>query len=191
MGTPVIEKYRTIVADPPWQHPGTGSPRAGWRNAWATEREAPLNYPSMTIGAIAGLPVETLPAADCRVFLWATNTVLPDAYIVLRAWGFQYRQTLVWRKPDANPIGGSVAPNAEFLLVGVRGRPPVLRRLPNAVMEHPRGGLRHSEKPEMWLDLIEQASPPPRIELFARRQRLGWDTWGDEALGHVTMASGD
>ncbi len=51
----------------------------------------------------------------------------------------------------------------------------------------PRG--QHSAKPDLFLDLIEQMSPGPRVELFARRQRLGWDTWGDEALGHVEMAS--
>jgi hypothetical protein len=38
------------------------------------------------------------------------------------------------------------------------------------------------------LDLVEQTSPWPYLELFARRQRLGWDTWGDEALEHVEMA---
>lgn len=49
----------------------------------------------------------------------------------------------------------------------------------------PRGD--HSAKPDLFLDLIERMSPPPRLELFARRQRLGWDTWGDEALEHVEM----
>jgi N6-adenosine-specific RNA methylase IME4 len=45
----------------------------------------------------------------------------------------------------------------------------------------------HSAKPEAFLDLVEQVSPEPRLELFARRQRLGWDTWGDEALQHVQL----
>lgn len=50
----------------------------------------------------------------------------------------------------------------------------------------PRGA--HSAKPEAFLDLVEQVSPGPYLELFARRQRLGWDTWGNEALEHVEMA---
>lgn len=50
----------------------------------------------------------------------------------------------------------------------------------------PRG--RHSEKPEAFFDLVEQVSPGPYLELFARRQRLGWDTWGNEALEHVELA---
>jgi N6-adenosine-specific RNA methylase IME4 len=84
------------------------------------------------------------------------------------------------------PVGGSIAPNhAEYLLVARRGVPKLLERLPSSVIHAPKGD--HSAKPEVFLDLIEQASPPPRLELFARRQRLGWDTWGDEALEHVAL----
>ena len=46
----------------------------------------------------------------------------------------------------------------------------------------------HSSKPEAFLDLVEQVSPGPYLELFARRQRLGWDTWGNEALEHVSLS---
>jgi N6-adenosine-specific RNA methylase IME4 len=49
----------------------------------------------------------------------------------------------------------------------------------------PRMG--HSVKPEGFLDMVERVSPAPRLELFARRDRLGWDTWGNESLGTATM----
>ena len=48
---------------------------------------------------------------------------------------------------------------------------------------------RHSQKPEAFLDMVEQVSPGPYVELFARRNRLGWDTWGNEALAHLELAS--
>ena len=51
----------------------------------------------------------------------------------------------------------------------------------------PRGG--HSRKPEAFYDLVESVSPGPYLELFARRQRLGWDTWGNEALNHVQIGA--
>jgi N6-adenosine-specific RNA methylase IME4 len=51
----------------------------------------------------------------------------------------------------------------------------------------PRGG--HSQKPDAFVDLVEQVSPGPYLELFARRQRLGWDTWGNEALEHVELSA--
>lgn len=47
----------------------------------------------------------------------------------------------------------------------------------------------HSRKPDAFLDIVEQVSPGPRLEMFARRQRLGWDTWGNEALNHVEVGT--
>ncbi len=35
----------------------------------------------------------------------------------------------------------------------------------------------------MFLDIVESVSPGPYLEMFSRRARLGWETWGDEALG--------
>ncbi len=49
------------------------------------------------------------------------------------------------------------------------------------------GLTEHSAKPEAFLDLVEQVSPGPYLEMFARRNRLGWDTWGNEALNHVSL----
>ena len=175
-------RYRTIVADPPWEYPEGFALGPGH----GTLEVRPLPYPAMPLDAIYELPVYDLADDDCRLFLWTTNRYLDDAFTVLRAWRFKYRQTLVWHKLDAN-LPASVAPNsAEFVLVGTRGAPKRLGCLPSAVIGMTRSGG-HSAKPETWLDYFEQVSPPPRIELFARRQRLGWDTWGNEALEHVTL----
>jgi N6-adenosine-specific RNA methylase IME4 len=40
----------------------------------------------------------------------------------------------------------------------------------------------------LFLDFFETLGKSPYLELFARRQRLGWDTWGNEALQHVELA---
>lgn len=50
-----------------------------------------------------------------------------------------------------------------------------------------KGG--HSAKPEAWLDYIEQVSPGPYVEMFARRARFGWDYWGDQSLGTAEMVA--
>jgi N6-adenosine-specific RNA methylase IME4 len=142
----------------------------------------------MSVLAIADLPVKRMAADDARLFLWTTNRYLPDAFLVVASWGFRYRQTLVWEKTDAN-LPSHIAPNsAEFILVGAKGAPERLSTLPSAVFSTARG-KRHSAKPEAFLDLVEQVSPGPYLELFARRQRLGWDTWGNEALEHVSLGN--
>ena len=39
---------------------------------------------------------------------------------------------------------------------------------------------RHSEKPDETYRRIEHLYPGPYLELFARKPREGWTTWGDE-----------
>ena len=187
-----MTRYRTIVADPPWIYPG------GFKQSVATsrtERSTPgtlmrreMPFQGMTLEEICALPVGDLAdKAGCRCFLWTTNGFLRDAFDVLSAWGFQYGQTLVWHKLNPSPWPTSVAPNsAEFILVGSVGHPGRGDTWPTAVISAsvPKG---HSRKPECFLDLIEQVSPGPYLELFARRSRLGWHVWGNEVDSHVEM----
>lgn len=180
------ERYRTIVADPPWDYPD-GCVALGPGHG-VIRRDQPLPYSGMTVEEIKALPVPGLAADDCRLFCWTTNKYLPATFDVLEAWGFTYRQTLVWWKADVNLVG-SVAPNsAEFVLVATRGTPGRLVPMPSAVVKTTRSGG-HSVKPECWLDYFEQVSPGPYVELFARRARFGWDYWGNESLGTAEMVA--
>jgi N6-adenosine-specific RNA methylase IME4 len=159
-------KYRTIVADPPWPHEGFATgPGDAKRGAEREILPSALPYRGMSIEQICNLPVRALG---------------------------EYRQTLVWHKTgNPSPFGGSVAPiHAEFLLVAI-GRPfcwGSIGRLDSSVIACPKP-YEHSRKPDMFLDLIEQVSPGPYVELFARRARFGWDYWGDESLGTVELSA--
>lgn len=183
--------YATIVADPPWSY-GADEQRTVRApqnpGAWSRIERGAFPYTTMDVEAIAALPVADLAAKSCWLFLWTTNRHLPISFDVLRAWGFTYRQTLVWRKTGApSPFGGTVAPNhAEFLLVAAMGRPATKGRLSGSVIEAPRDrSLRHSQKPPAFLDAVEQVAPGPYLELFARAPRLGWDSWGHGYEGHA------
>lgn len=186
--------YRTIVADPPWPYPddargwGIGHGRRSWRNGRERQR-AP--YPSMPLTEIEALPVDDLAAAEAHVYIWTTNRHLHAAFHVMERWGFRYAQALVWAKvPQASMLGGAFGMNAEYVLFGRRGVLATTAREPSSWFEWPRAGRgAHSRKPDAFLDLVERVSPGPYLELFARRQRLGWDTWGNEALEHVTMSA--
>ncbi len=173
-------KYQAIYADPPWQYDEgfpTQSRSPGKWEGPVTNKALP--YPSMTLKDIKALNVNGIAAKDCRLFLWATNKYLPDAFIVMRAWGFEYKQTLVWHKSDGN-MGGSIAPNsAEYLIVGIKGKPRRLSKLKSAVHKYPQS-KRHSKKPEDFRRMIEETTGGPYLELFARKATEGWDVWGDE-----------
>lgn len=187
-------RYRTIVADPPWPQ-GDDSPMPRQRSSGLRS----LSYPTMTVPEIAALAVSEYAEADrwhvngarggCNLFLWTTTRFLEDSYAVARSWRFVPTAVLVWCKPHGDAsMGGTFSANVEFVVVARRGSPPrATGSSPTRWFTWPRG--RHSEKPEAFYDLVESVSQGPYLELFARRQRLGWDTFGDEALPHVEMAS--
>ena len=73
------------------------------------------------------------------------------------------------------------------MLFGYRAkcRFPLARYRPN--LFHSGDPKRHSEKPDAAYELVESVSPGPRLELFARRVRNGWATWGNEVPCDVFM----
>lgn len=181
-------KYRTIVADPPWEYGPFGVGRIP-QGCEHDGRTTPMAYPTMTVDEIAALPVADMAEDDAHVYLWTTSRYLHDAFHVVSAWGFNYSITLVWaKKPMPTMIGGAYRPSAEFILFARRGHLAPKRREITQWFNWPRQRA-HSRKPDAALDVIESVSPGPYLELFARRQRLGWDTWGDEALCHVEMGA--
>lgn len=177
--------YRTVVADPPWDYPG-GVSAGGTPGKPIKKYELP--YDPMTTEQLAALPVADLAMPDAWLLLWATNRYLPDALALVDEWGFRYRQMLVWNKLGPSPFGGTFAANgAEFLIGAARGKPPLLGRWHGtSVITTNRMGT-HSRKPDVWLDFVECCCPGPYIELFSRRTRLGWDSWGNEGLSHVEI----
>ena len=156
--------YRTIVADPPWPY----EEKFCQMHSKAGRTTKPLPYCSMTLADISGLPVGELAGTHSRLFLWTTNRFLPASLSVLTAWGFDYKQLVVWHKSgNPSPWGGSVGPNhCEFLIVAVKGKPERKEMWKSNLVAV--NVATHSAKPPVFVDLIEQVSPGPYVELFAR-----------------------
>jgi N6-adenosine-specific RNA methylase IME4 len=172
------QKFRTICADPPWEVVRSFG-GANWRNG---QRNRPaLDYPTMTLAEIEAMPVAGVADKDAHLYLWTVGRYLEVAPSVARAWGFRVVNTLVWCKRRGGFVGGAYFPNVEFCLFCRRGKLPTQRRVNSQWFEWPRG--RHSAKPEAFQDMVETVSPGPRLELFARRERPGWVTIGNEADG--------
>lgn len=146
-----------------------------------------LTYPTMTVQQIAALPVACLAEPDTHLWLWTTNQFLHDGFEVMEAWGFKYLAPITWVKPSG--VGNYFVHRTQTVLFGYREQCRFLaaRYLPTVFESgwpHP-----HSAKPEQFFDIVERISPTPRIELFARRLRLGWDSWGDEVGNTLPFAA--
>ena len=175
------QKYGVIVADPEWRF-------EPWSRKTGMDRAADNHYPTSCTEVIAARDVPSIAAPDCVLFLWATAPMLPHALLVMEAWGFEYKSHCVWSKltPAGKPAIGTgywFRNCHELLLVGTRGNipAPAPGTQEHSIMEDVVG--KHSEKPNCFLELIEDLFPTlPKIELNRRGPaRDGWDAWGNES----------
>jgi N6-adenosine-specific RNA methylase IME4 len=170
--TPVPKKYRTILADPPWDIHQRG------------HNGAIHHYDLMSVERIKKMPIKDLAEDNAHCWLWVTNAALRYGYEVLESWGFTPRSPFTWIKPRFN-LGVYLRNATEHILFGTRGKAPVLFN------SQPTWGFfplqDHSHKPEEVYDVIERVSPPSFLELFARRRRHGWDAWGNEIDSDVVL----
>ena len=179
-------RFRTILADPPWRFRN----RTG---KMAPEHRRLHRYETMDLAEIKALPVADIALEPAHLYIWAPNALLPEGLEVLRAWGFEYKTNLIWHKvradggSDGRCMGFYYRNVTETLLFGVRGKNARTldpgRSQTNLIAARKRG---HSEKPDEFYPIIEACSAGPRIELFARRERDGWVSWGNEVGTSLT-----
>lgn len=164
--------YNVIYADPPWRF-------EVYSEETGMDRSAENHYPTMVLDDIKGLAI---PAADDAVlYLWATVPMLPEALDVMSAWGFTYKSHIAWVK-DKIGTGYWTRNKHELLLIGTRGKipAPMMGTQPPSAMAVDL--LAHSEKPPIFAMMIEHLFPTvPKLEMFCRSARPGWDVMGNEA----------
>ena len=167
----IKQQYKTVLLDPPWCECGGGKIKRG----------ADRHYSLMTTAEIFSyckkIVVPQL-AFDCHLYLWVTNNFLEEGIRLLNEMGFRYITTLVWVK-DKFGLGQYFRGQHELVLFGVRGDFYSGSRKESTLIK----GLRrkHSEKPHHLYTKIEAVSKPPRLEVFGRHGREGWDVMGDQA----------
>jgi N6-adenosine-specific RNA methylase IME4 len=164
---------RVLCADPPWSF---GDKLPG------DSRGAEKNYAVMSVEDICKLALPPL-AADAYLFLWRVSSQVEEAYRVVRAWGFVPKSEIVWEKLTKNGLpwfgmGRHVRASHETAVLAVRGKPKP--RVRNIRSRFSAKAGDHSQKPEEFYDLVEQLCDGPYVELFARRQRLGWTCLGNQ-----------
>ncbi len=174
-------RFKTILADPPWRFQNS-------TGKVAPEHRRLSRYGTMTLAAIAALPIAEVVDETAHLYLWVPNALVPEGLTVLQAWGFTYKSNLVWHKvrkdggSDGRGVGFYFRNVTELILFGVRGKTARTlapgRRQVNMIATRKR---EHSRKPDEQYALIEACSPGPYLELFGRGVRDGWTTWGDQA----------
>lgn len=195
--------YGAILADPPWQmamysEKGRGRCPDGPLTRNQSRQNSPArHYDTMPLADIKALPVNHLAAHDCVLFMWAVDPMLPHALEVGEAWGFTFKTVAFYwakmrretstRARDMDEPAHKLFPmgtgywtraNPEMCLLFTRGNPKRLSAGVRKLLVEPR--REHSRKPDRVQDDIMSLCAGPYVELFARTQRPGWDSWGNQ-----------
>jgi N6-adenosine-specific RNA methylase IME4 len=182
--------FGCIYADPPWAF------RTFSGENMTPHRSAEDHYKTMDLAALKALPVESVAAPDCALFMWVVGSHLAEAFKLAEAWGFEFKtDAFYWLKqrlvgadqidlftedlPELRiSFGYWTRKQVEPCLLFTRGNP---RRLSSGVRQaivEPR--REHSRKPDAGYERVESLVAGPYLELFARSTRPGWSSWGNQ-----------
>jgi N6-adenosine-specific RNA methylase IME4 len=177
--------FGAILADPPWTF-------ETWGSQENSSTDVNRYYKTMSMAEITALPVASLAAPDCVLFLWICWPTMHMALKVIKDWGFKYKTCgFVWVKANGQQIdmfeddvpvqigtGYWTRSNSEVCLLATKGQPKRLNANVRQAIVSPR--REHSRKPDGIHDRIERLVAGPYLELFARQERSGWTVWGNE-----------
>lgn len=174
-----------ILADPPWHFTARSERGEG--------RSASTHYTTDAIEAIKALPIRQLAAEDCVLFMWMVDWCPKDALDVIEAWGFAHKTTaFTWAKQTKDGEGWAMGQgywtraNPEDCWLATRGSPKRLNADVRQLVVAPI--MEHSRKPDEIHDRIERLVAGPYLELYARRERPRWLTWGNEVAWRMPEA---
>ena len=191
LALPGAGQYQCLLADPPWGFRTFSGKRS------TPHRTAEDHYPTMTLADMQALPVADVTARDCALFMWVVGSHLEDAFLLARSWGFAFKtDAFYWAKqrlihadqidlftgdiPDARiSMGYWTRKQVEPCLLFTRGKPKRMAKGVRQLIVEPR--REHSRKPDCQYERIEALVDGPRLELFSRTHRTGWDCWGRDA----------
>ena len=164
---------------------------AKFRGTAAGHGSSEMLYGAMSLRDIKEMPIEKHAADNSHLYLWTTNSFMEEAYEVARAWGFLPKTIITWtkiRKKDAQPsmkMGWYYRGATEHCLFCLRGTQRLLGPPASTALFTER--LPHSVKPDEFYQMVEIQSPAPRLELFSRQTRIGWDSWGNQAANSINL----
>ena len=180
-----MKKYRVIYADPPWRFKNFSVKGEG--------RNAVSHYDCLTLPDLKRLNINRHADKDCALFMWITDPMLDQGLELMKSWGFKFKTVaFYWAKTNIKAnlkklsaekdfftgLGYWTRANCEQCVMGTIGNPTRKGKdVKRLIIDKRR---EHSRKPEQIYDRIEKLIDGPYLELFARKTKPNWDSWGNQ-----------
>jgi N6-adenosine-specific RNA methylase IME4 len=181
--TELNKRYRVLVIDPPWNQGKTGKRKA------RPNQTTTLDYPTMSKKELLALPVNQWAEDQSFLWLWATNSkdrktgepILKTAFDLMEEWGFTFYTMVTWNKRTGPCPFGPYQIITEHILFGYKGKAVFERdhlgKMQTCFTETP---TIHSAKPDSFYQQVADHFEGPRLDVFARQVREGYDGWGNQ-----------
>lgn len=170
--------FGAVLADPPWSF-------KSWSGKTGTpHRSANDHYVTTATSSLKDIPVASVCAKDCVMFMWVVDSHIGEAIDLGRAWGFDIKtKAFTWVKTTKSGIpkigmGYWTRKQTEICLMFTRGKPKRKDMGVRELIMTPR--REHSRKPDEQYERIERLVAGPYLEMFARQAWPGWTAWGLE-----------
>lgn len=178
--------FSIVMADPPWKF-----------RTWSETNQAKSpsrHYQLMEADEIRAIPVRDWCAPDAALFLWVVQSNLPEALALIEAWGFKFKTVaFAWVKIKGKQtrlfyddvdvrmgLGYHTRSGFEQCWLATRGDgyERLVKDEPQVIFSPRR---EHSRKPDEIAEaIVRLCGDLPRLEMFARTKRPGWDAFGNE-----------
>lgn len=180
-------KYGLILSDPAWQQS-----KGGKKAVRPHSSGEQLEYRVISLKMIEAIQKEVRDMSEDNhvLFMWTIDKYLHESEEMIKRLGYKLHARMIWNKVTGIPAAFTVRYGHEYLLYCYHGK--LLQ-----VAKNERGKIhsvfteqvkRHSQKPEISFDIINRLYPTTKkIELFSRKQRAGYDAWGNEAINSIKL----
>ena len=173
------KKYDIVYADPPWKQK-----KGGYKKARPKSSGSELDYPTLSIDDIKDILSSVSTNDKHNFFIWTIDKYLKECEDMMKDLGYNLHSRIIWNKVTGIPAAFTVRYSHEYLLWFYK-KGNILK--PHKETEGKYSTVfteqvsRHSKKPIYTYEMIEDMfRDSEKLELFARNERKGWDSFGNE-----------
>ncbi|MCK9417295.1 MT-A70 family methyltransferase [Candidatus Dojkabacteria bacterium] len=176
-----MDKYNTIVIDPPWTVKNNLKDVRYYRSG-----DHRMPYSQMTDREIMMLPIDKIANDNCDLFIWSITSKIPVCFDLLKWWGFKYIDFFAWDKEIGVPVNG-IYRSVEWVVYGYKGKMGINKKgkFINSMIREKR--TVHSRKPDVFYETLKSNTKHLRLDMFAREKRDGFHVWGNEVESDISL----